>query len=592
MSDYRTCRIDADIVIIDSGLDKTLQLNENIIGGVRICVDDEENAVISENFDDLFGHGTAIYSIINNNCDAKYYIIKIFDDSQNCNQKLLLLVLKYIYANITCKLILICSGSIVFNNLEEITDITEKLYKEKKVIIVSAYNNEGAISYPAAGDYVIGVDSSRSVSYRDEYYVLVGSPVNIVCHQRSFRVVWLNGRKIMQKGNSYSAAYCASLIFNAYMYTDSCDIEYLLQYIKKDSNILFYNHPDFGKLINPFFLSIKRKMRAIAFPFSKEVKALASNEDQLVVEMIGYYDIRESGRVGLKISDVLRYSDNDKVIRNIDELDIYDDYDLLICGHLSRLSDITMCDWRKKIEKIVIEKNKYVYMFDSNALTENERVFFPPLINNYRGYTLGKMWHIFSPVLGVFGTSSAQGKFSLQLKLRKAFINAGYYVKQISTEPTGALFGMDYMCPFGYNSSISINRNEAAKYYNQLLHECDVANPDLIIVGSQSATVPQNNYNESFFTFEQIEFLFGTRPDAVVLVINHFDEIQYINRTIRFIESSVDTKVICCVLSPANENLKLVDIDYRKRIADAVNVPVFDYREQFNCIYDAIINYF
>ena len=86
--------------------------------------------------------------------------------------------------------------------------------------------------------------------------------------------------------------------------------------------------------------------------------------------------------------------------------------------------------------------------------------------------------------------------------------------------------------------------------------------------------------------------MFGTRPDAVVLVINHFDEIQYINRTIRFIESSVDTKVICCVLSPANENLKLVDIDYRKRIADAVNVPVFDYREQFNCIYDAIINYF
>ena len=85
MSDYRTCRIDADIVIIDSGLDKTLQLNENIIGGVRICVDDEENAVISENFDDLFGHGTAIYSIINNNCDAKYYIIKIFDDSKAKN---------------------------------------------------------------------------------------------------------------------------------------------------------------------------------------------------------------------------------------------------------------------------------------------------------------------------------------------------------------------------------------------------------------------------------------------------------------------------------------------------------------------------
>ncbi len=134
MSDYRTCRIDADIVIIDSGLDKTLQLNENIIGGVRICVDDEENAVISENFDDLFGHGTAIYSIINNNCDAKYYIIKIFDDSQNCNQKLLLLALKYIYANITSgtekSVLKMCTGKYTCAEIANTLIVEEKELKK------------------------------------------------------------------------------------------------------------------------------------------------------------------------------------------------------------------------------------------------------------------------------------------------------------------------------------------------------------------------------------------------------------------------------------------------------------------------------
>ena len=42
----------------------------------------------------------------------------------------------------------------------------------------------------------------------------------------------------------------------------------------------------------------------------------------------------------------------------------------------------------------------------------------------------------------------------------------------------------------------------------------------------------------------------ATQPDCVVLCVNPFDEISYIRRTILYIESSIDTKVISIVVFP------------------------------------------
>lgn len=51
------------------------------------------------------------------------------------------------------------------------------------------------------------------------------------------------------------------------------------------------------------------------------------------------------------------------------------------------------------------------------------------------------LYRISTPVLAVCGTSSKQGKFTLQLELRKRFCEMGYKVGQIGTEPNSLLLG-------------------------------------------------------------------------------------------------------------------------------------------------------
>lgn len=70
----------------------------------------------------------------------------------------------------------------------------------------------------------------------------------------------------------------------------------------------------------------------------------------------------------------------------------------------------------------------------------------------------GKLYRNPKPVLGVFGTSSRQGKFTLQLILRKHFTELGYVIGQIGTEPTAALFEMDADFHFGYNTNTDIRK--------------------------------------------------------------------------------------------------------------------------------------
>lgn len=583
--------IEANVVIVDSGLEGCLQNDDNIKGGIYLYQDDTGKLTTQDVYDDLYGHGTAMFNIIKKNCEeATFYFVKIFDKEPYCNQDLLLHSLKYVYKNIKCDFILLSSGAVMINNVKVFNNIVEKLYQDNKSIIISAFNNEGALSYPAADELVIGIDSSPVVSRQESHYIIKGSPVNILCNQHSYRITWLNGNKLIDKGNSYSAALFTAKLFQVYKKTGNKNINELLQYVRNGSNEISFDIPNFTQILNPSFISVEKKLRAVAFPFSKEISVLAANEDLLQVDIVNYYDIRESGKVGLKISDILGYCDNTKQIECIDNIMHNDTFDLIICGHLDLLNQITKVDWKNRLKHIALKEGKYLYFFDYDVSRTNDNIYSPPTIKKYNGYTFGKLWQISSPVLGIFGTSSIQGKFSLQLKLRKAFLEAGYLIKQISTEPTGALFGMDFMCPIGYNSSIKLSSNDAAKFYNQLVHECDIDSPDLILVGCQSSTIPHNNYHEQFFTFRQIEFLFGTDPDAIILVINEFDEIDYLQRTINFIESSIDTTVIACVMSPVNNTI--TSNNKLKHISKLIKKPVFEYVTQFKFLYKTIIEYF
>jgi len=173
------------VVIIDSGIEC---INSDIIGGISIALDNDV-VVFEDTYTDNVGHGTAIYNIIKNNCsDVNFFIVKIFDDTFTTNQRLLLSALKYIYDNVDCRFVIISSGTIIYNNVIQISNIIDNLYYQKNVFIISAFNNDEALSFPASHNNVIGVDSSDKISPAENYYIVKGSPINILSSKRMHRL--------------------------------------------------------------------------------------------------------------------------------------------------------------------------------------------------------------------------------------------------------------------------------------------------------------------------------------------------------------------------------------------------------------------
>lgn len=72
---------------------------------------------------------------------------------------------------------------------------------------------------------------------------------------------------------------------------------------------------------------------------------------------------------------------------------------------------------------------------------------------------------------------------------------------------------------------------------------------DIVITSSQSGVLLYDIGNMIQYNLPQFSFLLGTQPDAVILCINPFDEMDYIMRTKLFIESSVDCKVVAFEVS-------------------------------------------
>ena len=456
----------ADIVIIDSGLDESHLYDRCIKGGVTLKINKKGQIETENDYIDQIGHGTAVFDIIKKNCkESTFFIIKIFDNEFDIEQNILIYSLEYVYHNIQCKFIAICSGTLNLQDVYSLKVITHRLYYDKKVIIVSAFSNEGAISYPAADENVVGVDSEILLDDVYDIFMVENSPINILGNQRTYRVEWINQKKIIDKGNSYFAAEICGKLCDRYIKTGCDNRKSLIESIATKK--ISYTKFDFDCMLKSSFLCQKnKKLKAVVFPFSKEEHVLAANENLLEVEIVDYYDVRESGKVGLVIKDIIGFGDNSKIIKNIDKLENESEYDLIICGHIGTLSNLTKINWKLRIEDIARRKNKKIFGFDSSDNRNKDiNFFYPPTIKKFKGNNMGKLWKVNSPVLGIFGTSSVQGKFSLQLKVREKLIERGYQVKQIATEPTGELFGIDYTCPIGYNSSFELSDSDGVKFY-------------------------------------------------------------------------------------------------------------------------------
>jgi uncharacterized NAD-dependent epimerase/dehydratase family protein len=145
---------------------------------------------------------------------------------------------------------------------------------------------------------------------------------------------------------------------------------------------------------------------------------------------------------------------------------------------------------------------------------------------------------------------NVQGKFTLQLQLRRRFLRDGYSIGQLGSEPESLIFGIDQVYPFGFRSTVNIDYLKSIEYLNYCVSQIDKKQYDIIVVGSQAGTWPMLYNHLTNFSLDRICFLLGTKPDAVILCINYHDKPDDIQRTITGIESLAKCRVIACSLFP------------------------------------------
>ena len=512
----------------------------------------------SSQIKDDIGHGAGIYNIIKKHCkNANIFVVKLFEKkNQKPNIILLLHALEYIYKFVQCHIInisLSISYSDYANYLSELRTICKKLY-EKNIIIVSAFDNFGSISYPAMFPEVIGVISGEHCNKTNELEYIQDDNriVNYAGFGKSQSVLGIDGKYHMSQGNSLACAHISGIIASKYLFGTKYNTTEITRLL--DEFVIYkYHYPKNLFIEKNEFINCKKAKIAV---LGKEIYNMFRFDYMLKFKIIGVYDTRYSGMVNKTVMEIPFQNLNSKmVIQDIVNADL-SDCDIVIIGHISIYE--TCKKVLNEIHDFVIKcinSKKRIFSFDDLNLyfhdITNEHYESPVVDATQKIWApFGKLFRISKPVLGIYGTSSQQGKYTLQLELRKRFLSDGYNVGQVGTEPSSILFGFDYCFHYGHNSNTQITRFDVISLINYRLNNLVQNGSDILMVGGQSSLVPEDYGNLQFVTLPQIEFFIATNPDIVIICVNETDDIHYVSKTVDLIQSLSQAKVIAFVLNP------------------------------------------
>ncbi len=549
------------IAIIDSGILLDNDFPISIISGKGITRTSSGNYELTDDYSDQIGHGTAVVDqFLKENIPTSHiFCIKIYEESIETDIDALVFALNYINTEIKCDIILISSGVVCCEQLGSLYKIVNDL-TENGVLIVSAFDNEGTMSFPAAFDSVIGVAITDGLGEKPR--IAEASKVDVVILERMYRLKWVSPSQIIIGGSSFAAPFIAaklSKIILKYNSDKKIIKSYLLRELAKELKIDYLSLPKNDEYPKSTYTHTDgrqftdRIKKAAVFPWNKEIHSIARYRSLLNFKIVGFFDVKYAMNIGREIGALLDVDTERERIQNIDSLDWTQDFDTVICGHCNELSKLMKKDLLMEIAKKCQKYNKRIYAFDREIENLSDVCeSFTPTIRQSDVPRLvgGRLYERSVPVVGVFGTSSQQGKFSVQLELRKRFIKHGYRVAEIGSEPSGYLFGFNAVFPFGYNSNIDVNPAETTLIVNKMIYDATTANTDVVIVGGQSGTVPYSYNNLSQMNFIGHGFLCGTNPDVFVLCVNPHDPIDYIKNTIDYLHSFNGMPVSSIVLFP------------------------------------------
>lgn len=554
------------IVIIDSGICKKHNyFKDKYINGVSI-INKDGKFMVCDNIDDQVGHGTAVSSIIYENVkDTDVFNIKITDSVDDIKVDFIIAALKYVDERLhSTKLINLSLGLYMIEEVfkRELEDLCYKLHK-KGIVIVCANSNNGFLSYPAIFMTVVGVGWWMEYVNPNKLIYSKNSDIQIYGGYGNQYLPWCKNSYKFCSGSSFIAPIVSSKIYNI-IQNRSHDISLILEEISEKTYFRDYK--------KQYFEGIEIK-KVITYPFNKEIKTIISNIDFGNFDVIGIYDTKFSQNLGKRVCDCMHTESNLK-IDSVNRIIWNDSFDCVILGHFREHSVINNEELLYLVKNAIINK-KMIYSLDDISEiikiydADYSNYFCPKsitnssVVNNY-----GYKYYINAPVVGIFGTNKNQGKFSLQVLTKACLEKEGYIVGFLSTEPIGYLFNADEQYHIGYDSKSELSNYQEIAYYNSMLYNIDNKNPNIIILGSQSHTIPEFEGSLLSIPTYQSNLLYGCYPDASILLIYFSDSIEYIIRTIKFLESTVNSKVILIVISSYNQDdLMLSYEDKYKKIS-------------------------
>lgn len=541
-------------------IDTMPELSHKCFQNAKISIN--ENYIQKEYLDK--GHGTAVCNILNSNMrNAEIIVFPIFrGTNDNVDIDELLECLNIILLDDSYDIVNLSCGVIGTDKIVELENICKKLY-DKKIIVISAFNNNNIMTYPACFDSVIGVDTTSEVANRKEYIFVENSPINIRGYDRFMRVAWENNTYIYARGSSFITPYISSIIGN-YIEGQKKNHTDIMEALKHNAKrcLTLKHHISEN---NPF--NIKR---AIIFPFNKEMHALIRFNKNINFEIVGCYDVRRSMKIGKRLEDFFEDLDEriGKIeIKDIEKIDDDLEYDTIIIGHLDQLKKIESETYIQKILRNEAQKSVNIYayndIFEEFSLQRQDKkesvietYYFPKIAKeNYPKENLGKMWQIDTPIVTIVGTKSKQGKYTLLLKMLNWFKENNYIAEFISTEPNGWLLGAADVYAYGYHAEISIDAKEGISILNDKLHKIDHKGADIIFSAAQSNIMTYSNMFLPSISMFSESFLIGMNPDVVILCVSIEDDLDYIDRTIKYVESIGDCKIIGIDIFPFKTQL-------------------------------------
>lgn len=535
-------------------------------------------------YKDYIGHGTNCANIILDE-NITLFNVKVFDKELLSTPRIILQGIQWCIEND----IDVINLSLSINDLSyyyEFKKICEAA-ANKNIIIVASADNMGRSCLPAYLPGVIGVGYA-DIEYPQFQFQKERS---IQCYCSINYKKFTDMQNSWRQSTSYATATMTNIISSFITKEQKLSYEELITKLENKSSKLskrkiLVKNRDFNFEKNTIPINVNNHKiqinKATIFPLNSETNLFRVYKDILPFKIEYPFGIEDN------INSQIFYTDYQqkkiiKILRSFCKIDT------LILG------DITFLN-RKTVQDLIMEIKKYnikIFLLRKNMKIISQvrkNIISPYFRTNKIKAFLSSIpdSHIIKsviPVIGIIDISTNNfSKYNGELYLRKILTSNKYRIGQIGSLPYSELFGMDYSSPIGFLIRNNILPNIKA-YSEVLIESLNYKELELIIVGCDRSLLLSDNIEVGFkdnSVLNILSYLWGTKPDAFMLVINDYDEYEEISKNILYIKKLFDRNIQFILRNNIGRvNYRVGKIDeIKKKIRSAFKIEIIDINNQ------------